>query len=58
MTPQASFGFHQVHLPQATAILWSGYAGDVKAWINAHGGLQKDFVCMRAPDIFRYFKKC
>ena len=58
VTPQASFGFHQAHLPQATATLWGGYAGDIKAWINAHGGLQKDFVWMRAPDIFRYFKKC
>ena len=58
VTPQASFGFHQAHLPQTTATLWGGYAGDIKAWINAHGGLQKDFVWMSAPDIYRYFKKC
>ncbi len=58
VTPQASFGFHQAHLPQMTAVLWSSYAGDIRAWINAHGGLQKDFVWMRAPDIYRYFKKC
>jgi hypothetical protein len=58
VTPQASFGFHQAHLPQATATLWGGYAGDIKAWINAHGGLQKDFIWMQAPDIYRYFKKC
>ena len=50
MTPQTSFGFHQAHLPQATATLWGGYAGDIEAWINAHGGLEQDFVWMRAPD--------
>jgi hypothetical protein len=58
VTPEASFGFHQAKLPQATATLWSGYGADIKAWINAHGGLQKEFVWMRAPDVFKYFKKC
>ena len=33
-------------------------AGDIKAWITAHGGLQRDFIWMRAPDIYRYFHKC
>jgi len=55
VTPEASFGFHQA---QATATLWSGYGADIKTWINAHGGLQKEFVWMRAPDVFKYFKKC
>ncbi len=58
VTPQASFGFHQAHLAQATATLWSGYPADIKAWINQHGGLQKDFIWMKAPDIYRFFKKC
>ena len=58
VTPQASFGFHLAHLPQMTAVLWSAYAGDIKAWITAHGGLQRDFIWMRAPDIYRYFHKC
>lgn len=58
VTPAARFGFHQAKLPEATATLWSGYGADIKAWINAHGGLQKDFVWMGAPDVFRYFKKC
>jgi hypothetical protein len=56
--PDASFGFHQAKLPQMTALLWNGYPGDIKAWINQHGGLQKEFVWMRAPDVFRYFKRC
>ena len=58
VTPAARFGFHQANLPQMTAVLWSGYASDIKAWINAHGGLQKDFIWMRAPDTYRYFHKC
>lgn len=58
VTPAARFGFHQAKLPEATATLWSGYGTDIKAWINAHGGLQKEFVWMGAPDVFRYFKKC
>jgi hypothetical protein len=58
VTPEASFGFHLAHLPQATATLWGGYASDIKAWITAHGGLTHDFIWMRAPDTFRYFHKC
>jgi hypothetical protein len=58
VTPQARFGFHLAHLSQATTTLWNAYAPDIKAWIKAHGGLQKDFVWMGAPDIFRYFHKC
>src|SRR5579871_4408207 len=37
--PQASFGFHQAHLPQMTAVLWSGYSSGIRSWINARGGL-------------------
>jgi len=58
VTPQASFGFHLAHKPEATAILWSGYAGDIRGWIKAHGGLTPDFKWMAAPDIYRYFRKC
>jgi hypothetical protein len=58
VTPQASFGFHLAHLPQATATLWHAYPAGIKAWINAHGGLQRDFIWMRAPDTYRFFHKC
>ncbi len=58
VTPQASFGFHLAHLPQATGMLWHGYPADIKAWIDQHGGLQRDFIWMRAPDIFRFFHRC
>jgi hypothetical protein len=58
VTPQARFGFHLAHLSQATTTLWSGYPADIKAWINAHGGLQRDFLWMGAPDIYLFFRRC
>jgi hypothetical protein len=58
VTPAASFGFHLAHLPAATATLWNAYPADIKAWVNQHGGLQRDFIWMRAPDIYRFFHKC
>jgi hypothetical protein len=58
VTPQAAFGFHLAHLPSAQATLWAAYQPDIRSWIQAHGGLRKDFMWMRAPDVYRYFKKC
>jgi hypothetical protein len=58
VTPEASFGFHLAHLSSATATLENAYSSDIKAWINAHGGLTHDFIWMRAPDTYRYFHKC
>jgi hypothetical protein len=58
VTPDASFGFHLAHRQYATATLWNAYPGDIRQWINRHGGLTTDFIWMRAPDTYRYFKKC
>lgn len=58
VTPAASFGFHLAHLPQATATLWASYSSGIKAWINAHGGLTHEFIWMRAPDTYKFFRKC
>jgi hypothetical protein len=58
VTPGASFGFHLANLSSATSTLWNAYGSDIQGWINQHGGLKKDFVWMRAPDTYRYFKKC
>lgn len=58
VTPQASFGFHLANLPEATATLVRGYAPDIKAWIARHGGLTHDFIWMKAPDTYRYFRRC
>ena len=54
----ASFGFHLAHLQSATETLWNAYQPDIRRWIKAHGGLTHEFIWMRAPNIFRYFKKC
>jgi hypothetical protein len=58
VTPQASFGFHLANLPRATETLWNSYSPDIRGWIDQHGGLKKDFMWMRAPDIFRFFRRC
>jgi len=58
VTPQASFGFHLAKLPAATETLRRAYAADIRAWIKRHGGLTHNFIWMRAPDTYRYFKKC
>jgi hypothetical protein len=58
VTPSASFGFHLAHVPAATATLWTAYPADIKVWINQHGGLQRDLIWMRAPDIYRFFRQC
>jgi hypothetical protein len=58
VTPEASFGFHMAHRPDMTALMWRGYGSDIRAWINARGGLTPDFKWMGAPDIYRYFRKC
>jgi len=58
VTPDASFGFHLAHTQSGTDTLWRAYQSDIRAWINQHGGLTPDFIWMRAPDTYRYFKKC
>lgn len=58
MTPNASFGFHRAKREDMTRVLWAAYGSDVKGWINARGGLTDDFKWMRAPDTYRYFRKC
>jgi hypothetical protein len=58
VTPQASFGFHLAHRQDATQTLWAGYSSGIKGWIKARGGLSPDFKWMRAPDTYRFFKKC
>jgi hypothetical protein len=58
VTPAASFGFHLAKVPSSTAMLRNAYQSDIMGWINAHGGLTDQFIWMRAPDTYRYFKKC
>jgi len=56
--PNASFGFHLAKSKRGQDVLDATYKGDIKAWIDSRGGLTTDFKWMRAPDIYRYFKKC
>jgi hypothetical protein len=56
--PEASFGFHLANLPSATATLWNSYSPEIREWINQHGGLTKQFIWMRTPDIYRFFRRC
>ncbi len=58
VTPKAAFGFHLAHRQDATATLWAGYSAGIREWINARGGLTADFKWMRAPDTYRFFRKC
>jgi hypothetical protein len=58
VTPNASFGFHLARLETATRTLWNAYQADIRAWINARGGLTKEFIWMRAPDTYKSFRKC
>lgn len=58
VTANASFGFHRAKREDMTRLLWAGYAPDVKGWINARGGLTDDFKWLRAPDTYRFFRKC
>ncbi len=56
--PPPEFGFHLANLGSATEILRNAYQTDIRNWIDAHGGLTKNFIWLWAPEIFRIFKKC
>jgi hypothetical protein len=58
VTSAASFGFHLAHLSSASAMLWNSYQTDIQAWINQHGGLQRGFIWLRAPETYRFFHRC
>jgi len=58
VTPAARFGFHTAKRADMTQVLWAAYDSDIKAWINARGGLTPDFKWMGTPDIYKYFRKC
>jgi hypothetical protein len=58
VTPNASFGFHLAKTATGTSLLLAAYSSDIMAWIDAHGGLTPAFIWMRAPDIYKFFKRC
>ena len=58
VTPAAAMGFHLAKVPSSTSILWGSYPSDIQAWVNQHGGLRANFIWLRAPEIYRYFRRC
>ena len=58
VTPGASFGFHLAKTQTGTSLLRAAYSSDIMGWIDAHGGLQPSFIWMRAPDTYKFFKRC
>jgi hypothetical protein len=58
VTSAASFGFHLARIPSASAMLWNSYQSDIRAWIDQHGGLQRNFIWLRAPETFHFFRRC
>jgi hypothetical protein len=55
-TPRARFGFHAAWMPDidgqpitspmGTQALWNIYPGNVRSWINRHGGLSRQMIFM------------
>jgi hypothetical protein len=43
---------------KARSTLWNAYGSDIRGWIDQHGGPTNNFIWMRAPDIYRFFKTC
>ena len=58
VTPHASLGFHLAKLQWATDTLWSAYPSDIQGWITARGGLQKDFIWLKSPELHKFLAKC
>jgi hypothetical protein len=55
---EGSFGFRLADLPSGTGTIWRSYPTDIKAWLSRHGGLRHESVWLRAPEIYRFFRRC
>jgi len=58
VTPEGRFGFRLADLPRGTAALWRSYPTDIKVWLSRNGGLTRQLIWMRAPEIYRFFRQC
>jgi len=58
VTPEGSFGFRLADLPHGTAVVWRSYPTDIKVWLSRHGGLTHRLIWMRAPEVYRFFRRC
>jgi hypothetical protein len=58
VTPEGRFGFRLADLPRVTATLWRSYPTDIKVWLVRNGGLTRQLIWMRAPEVYRFFRRC
>jgi hypothetical protein len=58
VTPEGSFGFRLADLPSGTGTLWRSYPTDIKVWLSRYGGLTHRLIWMRAPEVYRFFRRC
>jgi hypothetical protein len=58
VTPEGSFGFRLADLPSGTGTIWRSYPTDIKVWLSRHGGLTHRLIWMRAPEVYRFFRRC
>ena len=64
VSPSGYLGFHIGNdgkggpSHQATNTMMNSYPADIVAWIDAKGGLNKPYIFMRAPEIYKYFRQC
>ncbi len=67
-TPHARFGFHAAWMPDqeghpvtspmGTQALWNIYPGDVRHWINRHGGLSRRMIYMQGHSLNGIVASC
>jgi hypothetical protein len=67
-TPRARFGFHAAWMPDVdgrpvtsamgTQALWNIYPGEVRRWINRHGGLSRKMIFMQGHDLAGIVPSC
>lgn len=67
-TPRARFGFHAAWMPDTdghpitsamgTQALWNIYPGEVRRWINRHGGLSRRMIYMQGRDLSGIVANC
>jgi hypothetical protein len=56
--PSAYLGFHWATTQFHTLELMTIYPADIRQWIGQHGGLTSQLILLKAPAIYRYFRKC
>ncbi|HZL38697.1 MAG TPA: hypothetical protein VFC45_00245 [Pseudolabrys sp.] len=67
-TPRARFGFHAAWMPDVdgrpvtspmgTQALWTIYPGNVRSWINRHGGLSRHMIFMQGRSLSGIVASC